>query len=153
MCLSYSPYSKQIIHFLISMSTKRNSQLKHRELCFAQWGFLGLHVWEGLPRWFNSKESTCQCRRSGFNPWVGKFTRRRKLQPSPVFLPGKSHGQRSLVGYSPWNGDHKELGMTEQQATHTHKSRRRHLKEPWENSSVKVMEGARISSRFPTKGG
>ena len=37
-------------------------------------------------------------------PWSGKW------QPVPVFLPGKSHGQRSLVGYSPWG--HKESGMT-----------------------------------------
>ena len=38
----------------------------------------------------------------GFNPWVGKIPWRRKWQPTPVFLPGKSHGQKSLVGYSPW---------------------------------------------------
>ena len=37
----------------------------------------------------------------GFNPWVRKIPWRRKWQPTPVFLPGKSHGQRSLVGYSP----------------------------------------------------
>ena len=37
-----------------------------------------------------------------FSPWVGKISWRRKWQPTPVFLPGKSHGQRSLVGYSPW---------------------------------------------------
>jgi len=35
------------------------------------------------------------CRRPGFNPWVGKTSQRRKWQPTPVFLPGKSHGQRS----------------------------------------------------------
>ena len=39
--------------------------------------------------------------RHGFNPWVGKFPWRRAWQPTPVFLPGKSHGQRSLVSYSP----------------------------------------------------
>ena len=53
----------------------------------------------------SGKESTCQCRRCkgcGFNPWVGKIPWRRGWQPSPVFLTGKSHGQRSLVGYSPW---------------------------------------------------
>ena len=58
----------------------------------------------GLPRWLSGKESTCQCRRHrrcGFNPWVGKILWSRKWQPTPVFLPGKSHGQRSLVGYSP----------------------------------------------------
>ena len=43
-----------------------------------------------------------QCERSGFDPWVRKIPWRRKWQPTPVFLPGKSHGQRSLVGYSPW---------------------------------------------------
>ena len=43
----------------------------------------------------------------GFNPWVGKIPWRRKWQPTPVFLPGKVHGQRSLVGYSPWG--HKRV--------------------------------------------
>ena len=42
------------------------------------------------------------CRRCGFDPWVGKIPWRRKWQPTPVFLPEKFHGQRSLVGYSPW---------------------------------------------------
>ena len=49
------------------------------------------------------KESTCQrrrCKRHAFDPWVGKILWRRKWQPAPVFLPGKSHGQRSLVGYT-----------------------------------------------------
>ena len=41
-----------------------------------------------------------QCRRLGFSPWVGKITWRNKWQPTPVFLPGESHGQRSLTGYS-----------------------------------------------------
>ena len=39
---------------------------------------------------------------SPYDPWAGKIPWRRKWQPTPVFLPGKSHGQRSLVGYSPW---------------------------------------------------
>ena len=43
-----------------------------------------------------------QCGRPGFNPWVRKTPWRRKWQPTPVLLPGKSHGQKSLVGYSPW---------------------------------------------------
>ena len=43
------------------------------------------------------------CRRCGFDPWVGKIPWRRKWQPTPVFLPGKSHEQRSLAGYSPWS--------------------------------------------------
>ena len=67
-------------------------------------------AWLCVCRWLNGKESTCQCRRHGFDPWVGKIPRRRK-KPTPVFLPGKSHGQRSLVGYSPWGC--KELDTTE----------------------------------------
>ena len=43
----------------------------------------------------------CQCRRHRFYPWVGTIPWRRKWQPTPVFLPGKSHGQRILAGYSP----------------------------------------------------
>ena len=39
---------------------------------------------------------------SGFDPWVRKIPWRRKQQPTPMFLPGKSHGQRLLEGYSPW---------------------------------------------------
>ena len=42
------------------------------------------------------------CGRPGFDPWVGKTPWRRKWQPTPVFLPGESHGRRSLTGYSPW---------------------------------------------------
>ena len=57
-----------------------------------------------LPRWLSGKESTCQCRRCKrcrFDPWIGKIPWRRKWQPTPVLLPGKSHGRRSLAGYSP----------------------------------------------------
>ena len=55
----------------------------------------------GLPRYLSGKESSYQCRRWGFDPWVGKIPWRREWQPTPVLLPGESHGQRSLVGYSP----------------------------------------------------
>ena len=62
----------------------------------------------------SGKESSCQCRRHkrrGFNPWVRKIPRSRNWQPTPVFLPGKFHGQNSLVGYSPWS--QKESDTTE----------------------------------------
>ena len=65
----------------------------------------------GLPRWLSGKESAGQCRRCAFDSWVGKVSQRRKEQPTPVFLPGKSHGQRNLVVYSPWG--HKESNMPE----------------------------------------
>ena len=54
--------------------------------------------------WFGGKESILQCRRlgkHGFDPGIGKILWRRKWQPTPVFLPGKSHGQKRLAGYSP----------------------------------------------------
>ena len=43
-----------------------------------------------------------QCGRPGFDPWVGKMAWKRERLPTPVLLPSKSHGQRSLVGCSPW---------------------------------------------------
>ena len=46
-----------------------------------------------------------------FDPWVGKIPQRREYQPTPVFLPGEFHGQRSLEGYGPWG--YEELDMTE----------------------------------------
>ena len=69
----------------------------------------------GVPGNSYNKESTCQCRkhkrqRHGFDPWIGKIPWRWARQPTPVFLPGESHGQRHLVGYSPW--DRKESDMT-----------------------------------------
>ena len=58
----------------------------------------------GIPRRCSGKESSCQCRRRkrhGFHPWVRTVPRSKKWQLTPIFLPGKSHGQRSLVSDSP----------------------------------------------------
>ena len=66
----------------------------------------------GFPSGTSGKELVCQCRRHKklrFNPWVGKIPWRRKRQPTPVFLPGESHGQRSLVGYSPWGRTESDI--------------------------------------------
>ena len=63
----------------------------------------------------SSKESAGQCKRHQrrrLDPWVGKIPSSRKWQPTSVFLPGKSHTQRSLASYSPWGC--KALDMTEQ---------------------------------------
>ena len=57
------------------------------------------HLWVRDPGGSDSTEPTCQCRRPGFDPWVGKIPWRRTWQPTPVFLPGESQGQRSLAGY------------------------------------------------------
>ena len=80
------------------------------------WEILAKHSWQrahfqniqvtlrinGLPRWLRGKESACQGRRPEFNLLVRKIPWRRKWLPTPVFLPVKSHGPRSLEGYSPW---------------------------------------------------
>ena len=103
-----------------------------------------------LLRWLSGKESTNQCRskRHRFNPWVGKMPWRRKRQPSPIFLPWKPRGQRSLVGYSSWGGN--ELDTTE---LHTHQN-------PWacDGAVTKGMFGLRgcghhfiLSNNFLTK--
>ena len=55
----------------------------------------------GLPGWHSGKQATCQSRRCGFDPWVGKIPWSRKWQSTLGFLPAECYGQRSLEGYSP----------------------------------------------------
>ena len=56
----------------------------------------------GFTKWFSGKESACQCRSCGLDPWVGKIpSTEGNSKPTLVFLPGKSQGQGSLAGYSP----------------------------------------------------
>ena len=60
---------------------------------------------QGFPGGASGKEPACRWRtheRLSFSPWVGKILWSRKWQPTPVFLPGKFNGQRSLAGYSTW---------------------------------------------------
>ena len=80
--------------------------------------FLVFEGTAGLPWWLRGWSICLQCGRPGFDPWVGKIPWRRRWQPTPVFLPGESHGERSLVGYSPCG--HKELDMTERLHFHFH---------------------------------
>ena len=85
---------------------------KFTQLCGT---FLGLRpCLFRFPGGARAKEPTSQCRRckrQGFDPWVGKIPWRRAQQPTPVFLPRESHGQRSLAGYSLWGC--KESDTTE----------------------------------------
>ena len=57
----------------------------------------GMGHTQELPWWFRGQSVCLQCGKPGFNPWVGKIPWRRKWQPTPVFLPGKSHGWKNLV--------------------------------------------------------
>ena len=73
-----------------------------------------LELFLGFPGGASAKEPACQCRRhkrSRFDPWVRKIPWRRAQQPTPVFLPGESRGQRKLAGYSPQG--HTESDTTE----------------------------------------
>ena len=73
-------------------------------------GYSLQYVWASLVvQWV---KNCLQCRRPGFDPWVGKIPWRRERLCTPVFWPGELHGQRSLAGYFPWGC--KELDMTEQ---------------------------------------
>ena len=65
---------------------KQHQHIEFLERNSTIWKDLG----SGLPRWHSNKESTCQCRRCGFDPWVGKMSWRRKWQPTPVLLPRES---------------------------------------------------------------
>ena len=79
------------------------TKLGHREVKPGKQGF-------GFTCWLSGKESAHQCRRHRLDPWLRKIPWK-KWQPTAVFLPGKSHGQRSLSGYSPWG--HKGFDTAE----------------------------------------
>ena len=85
--------------------------------------------WVDFPGAASGEESTCQCRRCKgcrLHPWVRKTPWSRRRQSTPLSLPGKLHGQRSLAGYSTWG--HKDRGMTERLNTaHSRHHRRKYL--------------------------
>ena len=100
-----------------SLSTDRT----HVSCLAGRWILYHCAIWEAqgfntvsncwLSGWLNTD------RRPGFNLWVGKIPWRREWQPTPAFLSGESHRQRSLTGYSPWGP--KELNMTERLSVST----------------------------------
>ena len=92
------------------------------------------------------KDPTCKCRckSRGFHPWVGKIPWRRAWQPTPVFLPGEPHGQRSLVGYRPRG--QTELDSTEvTELAHSHVD----LGEQWKEvkPSKRSRGGSQVGER------
>ena len=89
------PRSEMVLALLKSQSSRQERHHARNVNCEKQ----------GFPGGAGGKEPICQYRRRkghGFDPWVRKIPWRRKWQPTPVFLPGKFHGQKSLGGYSPW---------------------------------------------------
>ena len=89
-----------------SLESNSYSEKGPRDLCF-------LIKPDGLPWRLSGKKSTCQFKRYRFDPWVGKIPWRRKWQPTPVLLPGKSRRQRSLAGHGVTRFRHD--GETKQQ--------------------------------------
>ena len=98
--LTYASKSSHLFHLVFCMSLRTlfvhsyNAYKLYLMICYI------LCIFLRLPRWLRGKESIYKCwshRRPGVDPWVGKIPWRRKWQPTPVFLPGKSHRQRSLV--------------------------------------------------------
>ena len=82
-------------------------------------------------RWLKGNEICLQCSRCEFDPWVGKIPRRRKWQSAPVFLPEKSHGQRSLAGYCPWDRKRVRHDLETQFSSVQSLSRVRLFATPW----------------------
>ena len=120
---SFCPVSSRLARVINSVSSVLSKRLKQNALFSLQrlrLSHLGQHIRneQGLPGGASGKEPACQCRRlkrHEFNPWIGTIPWRRAWQPTPVFLPGESHGQRSLAGYSPCgHKEPKELTVTPQ---------------------------------------
>ena len=110
---------------LVGCSLWGRSESDTRDLAAA--AAAGFHC-TGFPGGTSGKEPTCQCRRHkgcGFNPWVRKIPWERAWQHTPAFLLGESHGQRSLMSFSPWGSQRvghnwSNLACRIPLCTHTH---------------------------------
>ena len=117
-CLfTFSPFFCCAAPFLLAIfDIKGFIYHPHRKYIFQNYEFVFLFcLWHlpGLPQWLNGKESACNAvdtRDLGSIPGSGRSPWRRKGQPTPIFLPGKSHGQMRLVDYSLWGC--RESGTT-----------------------------------------
>ena len=101
--LLYQTLNKNYLKSLVSLTLKTKINIS-----------LTLHHLLGFLGGASGEEPACQHKRHerrGLDAWVGKIPWRRAWQPTSVFLPGESLGQRILVGYSPWS--HRELDKTE----------------------------------------
>ena len=103
------PHCRRILYHLSHLLTGHKTVIFQ----FCPFTIIGYHF-----AGFSSKESACNAGATGngFDPWVRNISCRRAWQPTPASLPGESHGQRSLVGCSPWSL--KESDTTERLSTH-----------------------------------
>ena len=124
----------RILEWVFISSSRGSSQPRDRTRisCIGRWIFttepLSREAQKYISFYFESffpdrsvgKESSCNARDTNeFNPWIKKIPWRREWQPTPVFLPGKPHGQRSLVGYSPWGCKESDLATKQKQQNMT----------------------------------
>ena len=121
-CSFCSFYKRQVCWVKVTSLTGKT--LRRDKACdFKMWRVATVYLYEnvfinsddngrGRLWWLSGEESTCQCRRHRFDAWVGKIPWRRKWQPTPVFLLGKSHGQGSLVGWGPGESEVAQLCLT-----------------------------------------
>ena len=101
----------------------------------------------GLPWWLRWSRICLQFRRAGFDPRVMKIPWRREWQATPVFLPGESHRQRSLVGYNPWGC--KESDTSEWLTfSHTHNTQTIH-KVSDDDTTKQIQVKAKIGRNVP----
>ena len=104
LCIGTSNHHVRLKHIWFLFLKERQMNKKKKEVWIFSWTYRET----GLPLWLRvTTESACQRKRTGrckFDPWVRKIPWRRKWQPTPVFLLGKSHGQRSLAGYGVVHG-------------------------------------------------
>ena len=96
----------------------------------------------GFPGGVHGEDPACQYRdakRRVFDPWVGKIPWRRKWQPTPVFFPGESHGQRSLVGYSPQGHNASECDWSDLSCMQWKNAHKALSKSSWHPGSTSII--------------
>ena len=95
----------------------------------------------GFPRWVSGKESTCQCRKCGFDPWVEKIPWRRSWQPTPVFLPGESPWTEEPGGVQSWAHTDSDTTATKTTTTPSFPYRQSLIKPNWRGREEKLTDG------------
>ena len=146
------------------LQSKESQRVRHdwannREWCWALEVIFSLDVGPvhsaldiGLPRWFRWWRICLPCGRPGFDPWVGRIPWRRERLPTPVFLPGESHGRRILVGYSTWGHRNWQPTLVFSPGE-SHGQRNMVGYSPWGHKESDMSEQLTNTHRFRQNGG
>ena len=95
-------------HFVIKLHTECKEKTPTKMQLFA---LLFTDYYSGLSWWLRRQTICPLCERCRFDSWVRRIPWRREWLPTPVFLPGEFHGQKSLVDYSPWGFSGQNTGV------------------------------------------